>query len=287
MTSLAVRVATRYRQAQEEAVWLPDLLGGKEARLVEELLKAIKRLPAHPMGGKNTKGLAGGLCYLLLKEVGAGQAAEKLWDLLDRDAGLSPGQDVQQIVWRVAPHLAGPDRKLHAAAIGVALLQRTRQPNKAQKANHILSHVFAREVAEAAPPEAPGETETPTRAFAKMVDGLSEKAQLVATKIKKDPATAARLVWEVLTNVNAHGASRTAEGILSPLVPAPGHGDVDPQEIGSYVSQISSVLDYGVVEAGAFGVALMQAVGQTSYASKLNRAMVQEFGKYLGVGTMF
>ena len=122
-----------------------------------------------------------------------------------------------------------------------------------------------------------------TEVFTDLVAELSGQAQSVAAKLKKDVPTAATLVWEVLTDVNAHEESSLAETILSPLV----KGEVDTSKLRKHISQVSTSLDFGVVEAGAFGVALMNAVGQPSYARKLQTAMIRSFKDLIGPGTMF
>jgi len=281
---LAHRVAARYqKKAAAENVWLPDMLGAK-AHIVDELLKAVKRMVSKESYQDDPKAVAGGLCYFILRERAGESVAQKLWNLLDSSAGLDASQEVHRLGDQAARRLTPGREKgsVEAAGIGVALLQRTRQQTKAQRVNAILLDALKDELAEFAPSEGEG-AKSATEAFADLVAELSGQAQAMAVKIKKDAPTAAVLVWEVLTDVNAHKESGIAESILSPLV----KGDVDQAKLQKHISQISANLDYGIVEAGAFGVALMNAVGQPSYARKLQTAMVRAFKEFLGPGTMF
>jgi hypothetical protein len=54
-------------------------------------------------------------------------------------------------------------------------------------------------------------------------------------------------------------------------------GGVPPGLIG----EISRSVKWDILQAGAFGVALMQAVGQPSYAGKLQKVLFQSFKEYL------
>lgn len=284
---LAHRVVARYqRRVAAENVWLPDLLGAK-AHIVDELLKAVKRMiseESNELLRKDSKSVAGGLCYFILRERAGESVAQKLWNLLDSSAGLDASEDVRRLGEQAARRLTPGREKgsVEAAGIGVALLQRTRQQTKAQRANAVLLDLLKEEVTEYAPSEEGG-AKSATEAFADLVAELSGQAQATAAKIKKDAPMAAVLVSEVLADVNAHEQSSVAESILSPLV----KGEVDQIKLRKLVGPISAKLDYGVVEAGAFGVALMTAVGQPSYARKLQTAMVRAFKEFLGPGTMF
>ncbi len=105
-------------------------------------------------------------------------------------------------------------------------------------------------------------------------------AKGAASKLKKDKGAAAILVWSILENVNAHGEARTAESILSPLVDEDAITEKQNDTILDLRYQVSGDVDYGVVEAGAFGVALMQAVGENAYAEKLGQALAKGFAEY-------
>ena len=122
-----------------------------------------------------------------------------------------------------------------------------------------------------------------TADFAERVKEQASLAGQVASKIHKDPKVAGPLAWLVLEDVNAHQESSIAEGVLSSLDPD-GAGATEAQ---SHVSGIGRHLAYGVVEAGAFGVALMMAVGQPGPAKTLAKAMISAFKEYLGPGQMF
>jgi hypothetical protein len=102
-------------------------------------------------------------------------------------------------------------------------------------------------------------------------------AQNTAREIQKDPAKAAAIAWLVLEDVNAHTAANLAETILSPLVP-----DGIPEGVQDMVFSISSQpgIGYGIVEAGVFGVALLEEVGEKSYAKRLAKALAKEFAEY-------
>lgn len=284
---LAHRVVARYqKKVAAENAWLPDMLGTK-ARIVDELLKAVKRMiskETNELLRKDSKSVAGGLCYFILRERAGESVAQKLWNLLDSSAGLDASEDIRRLGEQAARRLTPGREKgsVEAAGIGVALLQRTRQQTKAQRANAILLETLSDEVAEFAPSE-DGGAKSAVEAFADLVAELSSQAQATAVKIKKDAPLAAVLVSEVLEDVNASEQSSIAESILSPLV----KGEVDWTNLRKLVGPISAKLDYGVVEAGAFGVALMNAVGQPSYARKLQTAMVRAFKEFLGPGTMF
>lgn len=279
--TIAQRVAARYKQADESA-WLPDMLGTK-ARVVDEVLRAIKQMVRDADGSfaPNPKAVAGGMFYFLVKDRAGQAVAQKLWTLLDASAGLDAGDKVWRLAQRVLHHLHGDRAKgsVEAAAIGVALLQRTRQQTKAQRANAIMLAELKDQVAEYGPPE-DVKAKTKAQLFAEMVGEQKALASQIVGKEGMNPAEAAILVWRVLEDVNAHEASSVAETTLSPLV------DMSNEALGQvarkYVSQVSVALDYGVVEAGAFGVALMEAVGQRSYASKLSRSMLGAFGEYIG-----
>jgi hypothetical protein len=102
-------------------------------------------------------------------------------------------------------------------------------------------------------------------------------AKGAASTIKKDKAKAAVIAWRVLEDVNAHSESSEAETVLSPLTT--GEETFSDKE-SRIVSSVSRDLDYGIVEAGAFGVALMQEVGEKSYADHLAKTLAKSFAEY-------
>ena len=103
------------------------------------------------------------------------------------------------------------------------------------------------------------------RFMAFLTPDVKRLAKATATKIKKDKAMAATLAWSVLEDVNAHSAANTAESILSPLVP-------EPQDVTKFTSNVSG--------SGAIAVALMQEVGEGSYASRLAKGLAKDFAEY-------
>lgn len=113
------------------------------------------------------------------------------------------------------------------------------------------------------------------RFLAFLDEDIRNLAKSIAKKIKKDPAKAAALVWLVLEDVNAHTEASRAESILSPLVP---NGVADG--VQDMVGSISGALEWGIVKAGAFGVALMQEVGEKGYADSLAKALAKDFAEY-------
>lgn len=101
-------------------------------------------------------------------------------------------------------------------------------------------------------------------------------AKDAARKLKKDKAKAAILAGDVLEDVNAHSESSEARAILSPLA-----GDQEWDDtISGVMSNVSAAIDYGVVQAGAFAIILMQEVGEKSYADKLAKTMAAAFAEY-------
>lgn len=280
--SLPERIVARYKTAVG-APWLPDMVGSK-AGLIDELLKAIKREQSDTSGFSSTpKAWAGGLFYFIVEAMSGKSVAQKLWNLLDSSAGLAAGDKQYQMARRAAGHLpGGPDGQIQAAGIGVALLQRTGQQNKAKQANAIMVEALKDALAQAGPVGEMVKPQTPAQDFAEKVKEQAAFASKIASKIKKDVKIAAPIVWLVLEDVNAHSESSVAESLLSGL-----SGEADYSTAQKFVGSISQHLDYGVVEAGAFGVALLEAVGEAGAARKLAVAMVKAFKKYLGAGVLF
>jgi hypothetical protein len=268
-----------------KAVWLPDLLGSK-AHLVDELLAAFKRIQAEKPGVyDNQKAMAGGVFYGLVEAMAGKPVAQKLWSLLNNQAGLGFGYEIWSLVHRSTSHLDdGPKGQLQAAAIGISLLQRTKQPSKAERANKIMlaEPLIAEALTQAGPVSERSKPKSATAEFTEMVKAQESYAREISTKLKKNPQVAAALVWLTLEDVNAHSESSEAESILSVLKPTEEEQQIAQRLAGT----VGQHIDYGVVEAGAFGVALMMAVGQAKLARPLAKAMIAAFKQYLGPGNL-
>jgi hypothetical protein len=124
------------------------------------------------------------------------------------------------------------------------------------------------------PVDIPKDGSDEERFMAFLTPSIRRLAKSVASKIKKNKSIAAALVFKVLEDVNAHSSSTIAEGIVSPLI------ENDEQIVPNYTTDISHAIDYGLVEAGVFGVALMEEVGAKSTADQLKKALAGEMAEY-------
>lgn len=111
------------------------------------------------------------------------------------------------------------------------------------------------------------------RFLAFLTPSIRRLAKQFATKIKKDKSVARSMVWLVLTDVNAHSAASTAEGLLS-------FDDSGAEATQVQVNTVAGALDYGIVQAGVFGVALLEAVGDAVSAQRLTMALAEEFSEH-------
>lgn len=111
------------------------------------------------------------------------------------------------------------------------------------------------------------------RFLAFLTPSVRRLAKQVASKLKKNPAVAHPLIWLILEDVNADAASNIAEGIL-PHDDAAGHATAK-----TFVPAIAKELDYGVVQAAVFGVALLEEVGDAALAKRLTGALADELSE--------
>ena len=118
------------------------------------------------------------------------------------------------------------------------------------------------------------------RFMAFVTPSIKRLAKGAASKLKKDQGAAAVCVFRTMENVNAHKESNVAEAILSPLVDEDAITEKMMSSINDVMLLVSGDIDYGIVESGAFGVALMQAVGAGAYAEKLAQALAKEFAEF-------
>ena len=282
---ISERVASRFISAQGD-VWLPGLLGVKE-KVITAVLRELKAI-AGQSGFRDIKGLAGGVCYYILKESGSkgAQAAEKLWKLLDRNAGLSAGDNTYRIAQDALRHLSHDRevRLVQAAAAGISLLQRTRQMTKAAYANSLLCKFLDNEIAkyqaEAATKE-PEKAITPTERLAQHVEVSKAMAAKVAKVIGKDPALAAQLAYLVCEDANAReGESAVMEaagGLITDKAKEffySGTRSVEP-------SQIAGFFQWGIVEVSAFGIALLAECGVVSEAKRMFSLILKAYAQFL------
>jgi len=276
------RVVSRYLEAAAAPSLMTYAL--PLTRVVDDALRTIKTEAAQDAFRKgDMKAPAGGVCYFLVSLVGGRAMGQKLWNLLDSSAGLSADKKWEDVAQRVAGHIRGTpaERKVLAAAVGCALLWRTKQATKAQRAAAILEADLKDELEAMGPAATDVEVKktTPTDRFLEhLTPEVRAYAAQVADTIKKDPSIAAQLVWLALEDANAHDLSSTAESILSPLV----KGELP--EGGPRPSSIAAKFDWGIEPIAAFGVALMEAVGEGGAARKLIPAFTKDLAPYLTGG---
>ena len=282
ISDLVLRVAARFQRQAADVPWLPDLLGSK-THLVDEVLKAAKRMAAEDTWKKgDIKAICGGVLYFLVRKTSTSALADsKLWGLLDAQGGLDTSNEVAMLAGRVIHHLDHQD-PVQAAAIGVSLLQRSKQPTKAQRANAILSAALKAEIDAMGDPGEKTKPQSARMEFAEMVKEQLPLARVVWGQVK-DVGMAATIAWEVMGDVNAHEMSSITESILSPLV----KGDVPKDVVYEHVSQVAGSIHWGIEPAAAFGVAIMEVAGQRPVAKRLFSALLKEVAQYLGPGTLF
>ncbi len=294
---LAHRVVNRYREALQTIpkqaadwqpdLWLPDLLGAKK-RLSDEAIKAIKaemKADTSPYGKKDGKAPAGGIVYFLFKAIHEASLAQKLWNLLDQNAGLAGDSQWEDLAGRIAGHLSHDpaERKVQAAGLCVDLLMRTRQGRKATSLNRLLTREFANEIAavNAAGPPGPAERlrepaqkkRSPAQVLIAWAEdpGVKAVVQKALQATGKDPAKVARLIVDTLEDANVHRGASIAEGLLGPM------GQVDTAEMAYTGSDAASALDWGVESVCGFAVGLLMAIGASASATRLAKALVGEY----------
>lgn len=113
------------------------------------------------------------------------------------------------------------------------------------------------------------------RFLAYLTPSIRRLAKQTATKIKKNKAVARPLVWLVLEDVNASSQSSIAKGLLSHS----GDEDDGLSTARALTQRVSTALDFNVVEAGAFGVALLEEVGDGALAQRLTAALAKAFAR--------
>jgi hypothetical protein len=255
------------RRTARNEVWLPDLLGAKEP-VVKKAWNGIKR-EAKGGYGSDPKAAAGGVVYFTLSAAGGQPLGKKLWNLLDRNAGLSADAKWESVARQVVSQLHSADRdvtKVRAAGFAVGLLTLSRQRRKADAANDILNRELASEIAATALEDAePGVKETPQTVFQSfMTPEVVNLAKSVARKLGGDPTQAGDFILDLMEDVNAHSEMSVAARI----VPSTGGG------IGG-VSDVAQELDWGIQSTAAFSVALMKAVGKSGVGTRLQRALIR------------
>ncbi len=284
-TELVLRVAARFqRHILADGPWLPDLLGSK-AHLVDEVLVAAKRIAAKDTWKKgDIKSICGGVLYFAVKKTSGSALADKLWNLLDSSGGLDAGREVEALGQSVVSHLDhGPVAKVQAAAIGISLLQRSKQPTKAQRANAILSAALKGEVDAIGDPGEKSKSKSAKQDFLEAVREQLPLARVVWGQLK-NISKAAAVAWTVLEESNARESATTVEKILSPAVLS--GPDTDSDDVREHARQVAEKLHWGIVEGCAFAVALMEVAGQPTYGRKLFSALLKEVEQYLGPGTL-
>jgi hypothetical protein len=286
-SDLVLRVAARFMDpsivtADDRGVWLPDMLGSKE-NLVKEILLAAKKMAAADTFKKgDIKSICGGVLYFLMEEKAGKAVADKLWNLLDSSAGLDVGAAINKLVWRITPHLDHGDKgKVQAAAVGISLLQRSKQPTKAQRANVILRDALKSSIDMAGPPEEKGKTPTAKDTFLQMVKDQIPFAKTLYGQIK-DPGVAALVVSYALDQANYSEASSFAESTLKSIATKNPPDDV----VQDFGGQVSDEISFAVYETAAFGVALMQEAGQASAARTLFTGFLRIIGPAIGPGNL-
>jgi hypothetical protein len=266
------RVATSHLQAADD-VWLPDYLGtgapvaDAAMRLVKEIVRDSSTVATYRT---TPQAAAGGILYTTLQAANLDMDAKKMWPILDRNAGLHVGGDMRHVGEKVFHALMrGMDpgdreaKALRIGALGVELLQRTRQPSKAK----LVNRIFAEKYGDALAALQPGRSKAPlpSEALRVHIDAeMVSEAKKVADLIQSDKAKALAFISYVLTDVNFHSLAQYA----------PSSAKLSDEETAS-ARDIAGYLQYGVEEAAAFGVALLEAVGMTEMAGKFERIAIR------------
>lgn len=269
----AARVASRYLEAQGEP-WLPDYLGAG-APVAEHAMKFIKENVADskrrsPSFANDAASVAGGVFYLTLKAAGLTEDAQRMWPILDQNAGLHVGSDMGYVGERVYNALlrgnAGmskEEKALVIAGLGVELLQRTRQPSKAK----LVNRIFVQKYGDALAMRQPGREKAKTMDLVlqeHLTPEVVQRAKSVATKLGNDPAKALSLIEWLADDANFRELARVALG-------AGPSKDLEPQDV-AVARDLAPDLDYAGETIIAFGVALLQAMGATRQLASFTRS---------------
>ena len=268
------RIASKFLVAADE-VWLPDYLGAgaPAADAAMRLIKEIVRDSSdEPTFRTNAKAVAGGLLYHMLRD-GANleDDAKHMWPILDRNAGLHVGGEMWRHasrLYHVVMHGVDPGSKaaraLRIAGLGVELLQRTKQPTKAM----IINRYFVHKYGDALTAMQPGREKAmkPEERLRKLIDAeMVRTAKSVAEQLANNKAKVLAVIEYILTDVNFH--------VLAMYAPSSVELTEDEAQMAKGIS--GGYLQYGVEDAAAFSVALLEAAGLGEMARKFEKVAIR------------
>lgn len=275
------RVASRHLQAGDE-VWLPDYLGAG-APVVDAAVRLLKEIVVDssefPQNRTSPQAAAGGLFYHMLRDSGnLEEDAKRMWQILDRNAGLHAGGNMWRFaerVYRAAMRGVEVSNKaakaLRIGAMGVELLQRTRQMAKAK----VVNEYFVKKYGDALAAMQPGRSKglTPADALNEAITPeMGVEAQRVAALLDRDVKKAVSFIRYICTDSNFHDLASGVEGV-GPSTPL-------SEEETDAARDISGFVEYTGKGCAAFGVALFAAMGATALANKFG-AVALRVGKDL------
>jgi hypothetical protein len=129
--------------------------------------------------------------------------------------------------------------------------------------------------------ERPGQTapdaseEDRFKAF--MTRDIIAMAKASAKKLENKPALCAALGLDVMEDVNAHSAQSKVQSMLDHYVKDIPEADYD--KVRGLVGKVSSAIDWGIVEAGAFLVAILQ-VSRAPEAGRVSDTLAKAFAEF-------
>lgn len=271
------RVASRYLLAEGD-VWLPDFLGSS-APVADLTMTLIKHLVAEVGPDRtNPASVAGGIFYKALQLAHLSADAEQMFRILDQNAGLNNGEEMgrpsRQVLNALMRGRDDREAPILIGALGVELLQRTRQPRKAKAVNKIFSQKYADILATMSPGR--GEAPSPPEILRSFInDNVKKTAAVIAKRIAKDPAKALWAIEHHLTDINFHSLARH----VSSLGPVEQPSDPDIKYIIRNLGNLGYGIEYGV----AFGVALLELVAPPT--AHRFEALAMEAGQRNGLFT--
>lgn len=253
----AARMATRKTAALIEHL-------GPYSKLVDMVVREIKEyMQSHPYD-KDPKTLATGFIYSLFQALNDRRIEQALFNLFEhRGPSLNTGW-----AWQLAGGIrnrlgSGAHAKVIAAAIGMALLAKTKQPRLAVMYEELINGLLARELEDVGAPSG-GKAMNPSQTFEAAIDDqIKELVRDALSEIGKNPAAAENLVWLVAEDVNW----RSIQAV----------GPTDAPVDQEFVSSISQRLDWSLDSVAVFGTALLRAVGLRQKAEAIKRQALAEF----------
>lgn len=238
---------------------------GAYAKVVDLVLREMKSyMQGHPFS-KDPKPLATGFIYSLFQALQDRTIAQALWNLFEHGGPSLDPQWAADLASQLRSRLgSGAHAKVIAAAIGMSLLNRTRQPRLAERYDTLMSKLLGNALAEVGAPQG-GKAMTPSQTFEAAIDAeIQGLVQTALAKIGKDPAAAETLAFEVAEDVNWHS--------LQALAMQPG-----VSYDRSLVSHISQKIGWSLDMAALFAVALLRVVGLKQKAEAVKREALAEF----------